>query len=49
MEGGFGNHKNHYLLGKIKARTQPTEITWILFGVLAANAVKVAALDRQAA
>ena len=48
MEGVFGNQKNHYLLAKIKARTQPTEITWILFGVLTANAVKVAALDRQA-
>jgi len=48
MEGVFGNQKNHYLLGKIKARTKPTEITWILFGVLTANAVKVAALDRQA-
>jgi hypothetical protein len=49
MEGVFGNQKNHYLLAKIKARTKPTEITWILFGVLTANAVKVAALDRQAA
>ncbi len=48
MEGVFGNQKNHYLLAKIKARTQPAEITWILFGVLTANVVKVAALDRQA-
>ncbi len=49
MEGVFGNQKNHYLLAKIKARTQPTEITWMLFGVLTANAFKVAALVRQAA
>jgi hypothetical protein len=42
MEGVFGNQKNHYLLHKIKARTQPTEIIWILFGVVTANAVKVA-------
>ena len=42
MEGVFGNQKNHYLLGKIKARSQPTEDIWILFGVLTANAVKLA-------
>lgn len=42
LEGSFGNEKNHYLLGKIKARTQATEITWIFFGMLTANASIVA-------
>jgi hypothetical protein len=41
MEGVFGNQKNHYLLTKIKARTQPTETAWILFGVITANAIKL--------
>ena len=38
LEGSFGNEKNHYLLGKIKARTQATEICWIFFGMVTANA-----------
>ena len=38
LEGSFGNEKNHYLLSKIKARTQPTEIAWIFFGMMTANA-----------
>ncbi len=38
LEGSFGNEKNHYLLGKVKARTEATEITWIFFGMLTANA-----------
>jgi len=38
LEGSFGNEKNHYLLNKVKAKTQPTEIAWIFFGMLAANA-----------
>ena len=38
LEGSFGNKKNHYLLGKIKARTQATEIAWIFFGMMTANA-----------
>lgn len=38
LEGSFGNEKNHYLLGKIKARTQATEIAWIFFGMMTANA-----------
>ena len=37
LEGSFGNEKNHYLLNKVKARTQATEITWIFFGMLTAN------------
>lgn len=42
LEGSFGNEKNHYLLRKVRARTQPSEIAWIFFGVHCANAVKVA-------
>ena len=38
LEGSFGNEKNHYLLNKVKARTQATEIAWIFFGMLTANA-----------
>lgn len=38
LEGSFGNEKNHYLLNKIKAKTQATEIAWIFIGMLAANA-----------
>ena len=38
LEGSFGNEKNHYLLSKVKARTKQTEICWIFFGMLTANA-----------
>ncbi len=41
LEGSFGNEKNHYLLNKIKARTQIKEIAWIFFGMLASNAVTI--------
>lgn len=44
MEGVFGNQKNHYLLTKVKARSQPAEQIWIFFGILTANAVKLAKL-----
>ena len=38
LEGSFGNEKNHYLLNKIKARSKDTEVCWIFFGMLTANA-----------
>ena len=41
MEGSFGCHKNHYLLGRIAARTYHTEIAWVFFGVLTANAHRI--------
>ena len=41
LEGSFGNEKNHYGLNKVKARTEATEIIWILFGIMTANAVKI--------
>lgn len=42
LEGSFGNEKNHYLLKKVNARTQPTETVWIFFGIHTANAVNIA-------
>ena len=42
LEGSYGNDKNHYTLKKVKARTESTEIAWIFFGMMTANAVKVA-------
>lgn len=41
LEGSFGNEKNHYLLGKVKARNQHTETCWIFFGIHTANAVNI--------
>jgi IS5 family transposase len=41
LEGSFGNEKNHYLLSKVKARTQHTETCWIFFGIHTANAVNI--------
>lgn len=41
LEGSFGNEKNHYQLNKIKARTQPTEIAWIFFGMFTSNVVTI--------
>jgi transposase, IS5 family len=41
LEGSFGNEKNHYLLGKIKARNRETETCWIFFGIHTANAVNI--------
>lgn len=42
LEGSFGNHKNHYGLGKVKARNEANEILWIYFGVFTANSVQIA-------
>lgn len=42
MEGSFGTEKQHYSLGKIKARIKQNEILWIFFGVHTANAVRIA-------
>lgn len=51
LEGSFGNERNHYLLEKVKAKTQTTEIAWIFFGMLAANASiisnRIAARQKQ--
>lgn len=42
LEGSFGNEKNHYLLQKSRARTKPTEICWLFFGMMTANASIIA-------
>ena len=42
LEGSYGNDKNHYGLRKVKARNELTEVAWIFFGMMTANAVKVA-------
>lgn len=34
LEGSFGTEKEHYNLRKVKARTEETEILWILFGLI---------------
>ncbi len=41
LEGSFGNEKNHYLLNKIKAQNEGTELIWVLFGVFTANVVLI--------
>ncbi|MEA5261062.1 transposase [Arcicella aquatica] len=41
LEGSFGTEKEHYLLRKIKARSQKTELVWLFFGVYTANAVRI--------
>lgn len=47
LEGSFGTEKEHYGLRKIKARTEETEILWILFGVHVANGVRLARRERE--
>lgn len=41
LEGSYGNDKNHYGLQKVKARNELTEVAWIFFGMMTANAVKI--------
>lgn len=41
LEGAYGNDKNHYGLRKIKARNEKTEVLWIFFGMMCANAMKI--------
>lgn len=48
LEGSFGNHKNHYGLGKVKARNEANERAWIYFGVFTANAVQIAKQRKMA-
>lgn len=47
LEGAFGNHKLHYGLGRVRAKTKETEILWIAFGVWTAAAVKIAKIKQQ--
>lgn len=48
LEGSYGNEKNHYGLRKVKARKEITEIAWIFFGMMSANAVKIVRRRQQA-
>lgn len=48
LEGSYGNDKNHYGLRKVKARNELTELAWVFFGMMAANAVKVGRRMAQA-
>lgn len=47
LEGSFGNEKNHYLLNKLKARNQNTELVWIFFGMMTADASIITARMQQ--
>ena len=47
MEGAFGTQKNHYNLGRIKARTEKNEILWVFFGIHMANAVEISNRERR--
>lgn len=47
LEGTYGNDKNHYGLKKINARSQITEVLFIFFGMMAANAMKIAKKKKQ--
>jgi IS5 family transposase len=55
LEGSFGNEKNHYMMDKIKAKTEQTERVWIFFSLLTSNAKQIAkrleqrSVERQAA
>jgi transposase, IS5 family len=42
LEGSFGNEKNHYMMDKIKAKTEQTERVWIFFSLLTSNAKQIA-------
>lgn len=42
LEGSFGTQKQHYSLGRVKARNKKTEILWIFFGIHTSNAVLMA-------
>jgi transposase, IS5 family len=42
LEGSFGNEKNHYLLNKCRSRIMITDICWIFFGMMTANASIIA-------
>lgn len=47
LGGSFGTEKEHCNLRKVKARTEETEILWILFGIHTTNAVRLAGRQQQ--
>ena len=48
MEGSFGNQKQHYAVGRIKARNMFSETLLLFFGIHAANAAILAARQMAA-
>lgn len=41
LEGSFGTDKEYFLLKRIKARNEKTEILWIFFGIHTSNALNI--------
>lgn len=41
MEGSFGDHKQHYGAGTVKAKGEKREKLWVLFATMTANAIKI--------
>ncbi len=41
LEGSFGTEKQHYLLGRVRARLEVTEVAWIFFTIHTANVVRL--------
>lgn len=41
LEGSFGTDKEHFLLNRIKARSELTEKLWVFFGIHTSNALKI--------
>ena len=41
LEGSFGTDKEHFLLNRVKARSELTERLWIFFGIHTSNALKI--------
>ena len=48
MEGSFGNQKQHYAVGRIKARNMFSETLLLFFGIHTANAAILAARQMAA-
>ncbi len=47
MEGSFDNEKSHYGLRKIITLSLKTELVWLFFGVMTANAVRISKMARD--
>ena len=47
LEGSFGTDKEHFLLKRVQARTEKTEVLWIFFGIHTSNAIKIGQRMRQ--
>lgn len=47
LEGSFGTDKEHFLLKRVQARTEKTEVLWVFFGIHTSNAIKIGQRMRQ--